>query len=61
MGVVPVDRHYYLDAMAAFRDHFAKTAHVAFVFVSDDMQVAWCSGVQFSKPYFVCLIGCIVL
>ena len=24
MGVVPVDRHYYLDAMAAFREHFAK-------------------------------------
>ena len=39
MGVVPVDRHYYLDAMAAFRDHFAKSgAHVAFVFVSDDMR-----------------------
>ena len=39
MGVIPVDRHYYLDAMAAFRDHFAKSgAHVAFVFVSDDMR-----------------------
>ena len=39
MGVVPVDRHYYLDAMAAFRDHFAESAvRVVFVFVSDDMR-----------------------
>ena len=50
MGAVPVNRHYYEDAMAAFRDHFrgkgkkskskAKSnVHVVFVFVSDDM--AW--------------------
>ena len=42
MGVVPVDRHYYLDAMAAFREHFAAEkkggTRVVFVFVSDDMK-----------------------
>ena len=41
MGVVPVDRHYYLDAIAAFREHFAAEkggTRVAFVLVSDDMK-----------------------
>ena len=58
MGVVPVDRHYYLDAMAAFRDHFAQTAHVAFVFVSDDMQVCGASSsLQSCTLYYLALIS----